>query len=29
MVIDNTVQNNNEILLHLKPMRLIFMIYSV
>ena len=29
LVIDTTVQNDNEISLHFKPMRLIFMNYSV
>jgi len=29
LVIDTTVQNNDEISLHFKPMRLIFMNYSV
>ena len=29
LVIDTTVQNNDEILLHFKPMKLIFMNYSV
>jgi len=29
LVIDTTVQNNDEISLHFKPMKLIFMNYSV